>query len=165
MEKGLLDDCIPRITLTEEEMLERLRTYVVLDRQAKEAADEMKPLNQLIKDYMRQEEKSQLTVDGYVASYTVQERVSLLSEKLIQRLKTLGLEDAILMIESVNNAVVEQMLYDGRLTAAQIEDCREVKPVEVLKISKAKAQRVTKEKEVVEKVAAPAPAPKSTNSW
>ena len=65
----------------------------------------------------------------------MQERSSTITEKLIERLKALGLTSAIKMIETINEEEVQNMMYDGRLNAAQIADCIKTKGVEVLRIT------------------------------
>ena len=124
--------------MTETLILEVLLRYDQLNEEAKRLSDEAGKLNAEIKAYMREHELNTLTAGKVSATFSTQERTATLVEKMIERLKTLGLNEAIIQIESLDEAKVQNMIYEKRLTPQQIEDCIEVKKVEVLRISKSK---------------------------
>lgn len=124
--------------MTEQEILEVLVQYDQLNDQAKQASEKAGKLNAQIKEYMRTHDLRVLTSGKVSATFSVQERTSTLVEKMIERLKNLGLNEAIVQVESLDEAKVQNLIYEKRLTPQQIEDCIEVKPVEVLRISKSK---------------------------
>ena len=124
--------------MTETLILEVLLRYDQLNEEAKRLSEEAGKLNAEIKAYMREHELKTLTAGKVSATFSTQERTATLVEKMIERLKTLGLNEAIIQIESLDEAKVQNMIYEKRLTPQQIEDCIEVKKVEVLRISKSK---------------------------
>ena len=109
--------------------------YGTLNAQSKKLADEAGKVNNRIKEYMKDNGLEIIETTNFKATYIVQERSSTITEKLIERLKALGLTSAIKMIETINEEEVQNMMYDGRLNASQIADCIETKGVEVLRIT------------------------------
>lgn len=117
-----------------------VKTYHSLDSQIKELESEKKPLNLTLKDHMRQNGLKDLAVGGLKLSFSVQERASMNEAKLLRRLKELGLDEAVKMVEVPDQAVIERMLYDGTLTPQTLADCTETKVVETLSVKEVKTK-------------------------
>jgi uncharacterized protein (DUF2344 family) len=110
--------------------------YFDLDLAEKAAAKLKKPLNELLKKEMKEGSLTELSGTKAKAIYSVQERTSLLEEKLLQKLKDLGHTEAIVVRETVDQNAVTQLMYDGVLPAEFLADCIETKEVQVLNIKK-----------------------------
>ena len=123
---------------------EEIIKYAELNEQAKQLSTSAALLNAKIKIYMSENHLSSIDAGDVTAVYSVQERTSTLTEKMIERLRALGLEEGIKMVETLDEAKIQDMIYEKRLTPQQIEDCIEIKPVEVLKISKNKKSKSEK---------------------
>lgn len=98
-------------------------------------------LNKDIKNEMKAGGLKNIDTGRVVATFSVQERTSMNQDKLLKRLKDLGLHQAIKTVEVPNETAVEDLIYKGHLDASKIQDCIEVKEVEVLRIKKAKGAK------------------------
>lgn len=126
-------------------MAKDLNTLVDTFYNTKSTADSFKKdadkLNKEIKQEMKAGGLKNIDTGKVVATYGVQERTSMNRDKLLKRLKDLGLQEAIKTVEVPNETVVEDLIYKGHLDASKIQDCIEVKEVEVLRIKKAKGAK------------------------
>jgi len=83
----------------------------------------------------------EIIVGDIKAVYSLQERNSMNTEKLLQRLKDLELTSAIKTIEVPDEKVLEDLIYRGELDAGKISDCSEQTTVAVLKVTKIKGAK------------------------
>lgn len=120
---------------------EQVKQYADLDAKAKQIDDMKKPLNVAIKAYMRDNGIHEVAVDGIKAVFGKQERVSMNEAKLLEKVKGLGLTQAIKTIEVVDEDIINQMVYEGTLEPSLIEDCVETKVVETLTIRGGKKRK------------------------
>lgn len=124
------------------EIKNKILLYHEKDKIKKEADKVLKPLNLEIKSYMVENGLEKEIVDNVVVTLSIQERASTNDAKLLIKLKELGFIDAIKTIEIPDEQAVEQLLYEGKLTPIEVEDCIEVKKIEVLKIMEKKTKKV-----------------------
>ena len=122
-----LDELIPEYFSVKEEM-----------DSCKKLCDEM---NADIKAKMT--DVSSYTTNGYTAKITIQKRESFNEGKLLETLKNIGATDAIKTKEYVDMDVLESLIFNNVIPAEnlpKIGDCKEVKEVTVLKVTKAKGE-------------------------
>lgn len=115
-------------------ILSKVETYVELDSEAKEIKKQMDPMNKAIKAHMKKYGLKTLASGKVKVLYSVTEKTSMNSAKLISTLKELGLEEAIKTIELPDDAVIQDLIYSGRLAPSDVGHCVETKFVEVLKV-------------------------------
>ena len=116
-----------------EEIGSKIRHLAKLDAEKKALEKELKPVKDIVKKYMG-DNGMELFDDGEVtAKYQVQERKSMNEEMLIEKLKGLGLEDGIELIEKPNESIIEEMIYDGRLNPSVLDEC--VTRKEIIKLT------------------------------
>jgi vancomycin resistance protein YoaR len=116
------------------DIIEKVTNYAELDAKAKQLEELKKPLNAEIKSYMKHNDLKEVSAAGIKAVYGKQERVSMNQDKLLDKVKQLGLNHAIKTIEVVDEQVLESMIFNGELNASQIEECMERKIIETLTI-------------------------------
>lgn len=94
-----------------------------------------------IKYLMNRLNKKEFQTDlGLVAKINVQKRESFIDEKLIAKLKELKVTTPIKTIEIVDMDELENVIYNGDLDASKLTDCKQVKEVITLKVSKKKGE-------------------------
>lgn len=116
------------------DIIEKVTNYAELDAKVKQLEELKKPLNAEIKAYMKHNDLKEVSAAGIKAVYGKQERVSMNQDKLLDKVKQLGLNHAIKTVEVVDEQVLESMIFNGELNASQIEGCVERKIVETLSI-------------------------------
>ena len=95
--------------------------------------------NEQIKETMKHLNITEFeSTNGLIAKIIIQNREKFNDAKLIDKLKTLGVNEAIKTVEVVDMDALEDSIYNGRLDAANISDCRETTKVTTLKINKKK---------------------------
>lgn len=95
--------------------------------------------NAEIKELMKKLNKDQFETDGgLIAKVSVQKRESFDENKLIAKLKDLKTEGIIKTKEYVDMDELENLIYNGILNASELTNCKEVKTVTTLKVSKKK---------------------------
>jgi hypothetical protein len=117
---------------------EKAKQYAELDAQIKKLDTIKKPLNSEIKDYMKDNGMDVIQGQGFGVHFGTQERVTMNEAKLLDKVKSLGLTDAIKTVEVVDQSLLEDLVFNGKLNPAEIEDCVERKIVETLTVKKAK---------------------------
>lgn len=110
------------------------RNYAALDRESRQVAEQRDALNRQIKEEMRARGIREFTVEDIRLILSTQSRVSLLPAKMVDRLRALGLEDLVVIRETVDEARLGQALDEGRVNAADLEGCSETKTVELLTV-------------------------------
>jgi len=78
------------------------------------------------------------TSEGLIAKISTQKRESFNEEKLIQRLKELKITTPIKTVEVIDYEELENVIYNNELDATKITDCKQVKEVTTLRVSKKK---------------------------
>lgn len=117
-------------------MIQDVIDYVKYDTTAKEMKSKMDPLNKKIKKYMSENKMKNFEAGDVKVSYQLQTRSTMNEDALIGRLKKLGLHEAIKTVEKPDEQVIEQLIFEGKLPASELQSCITTKYVEVLKVSK-----------------------------
>ena len=95
--------------------------------------------NKEIKELMSKIDRTEFKTDtGITAKLSIQKRESFNEEKLIQKLKELNGNTAIKTKEYVDMDELEDLIYNGHIDAGQLTNCKQVKEVKVLKVTKLK---------------------------
>ncbi len=92
--------------------------------------------NKQIKENMLSEKLDSVTVDDITAKITISERAEFIEEALIEKVKNLKIKGIIKKKEYVDMAELENAIYDGRINAAELADCQNVKEIVTLRIKK-----------------------------
>ena len=119
--------------------LELLNGLIGSYKQNKESLDNYKKIaeeqNSQIKEIMQNNNLEEYqTLDGLKAKITVQKRESFIDDKLIAKLKELGVTSPIKTVEIVDMDELENVIYNHQLDAAELTDCKQVKEVITLKV-------------------------------
>lgn len=131
--------------LTNLEKLENtIDTFGELKGQADTLKKKIDPMNTDIKLQMKALGKNLIETERYTAAYSTQDRTSMDSKMLMDKLKALNLTQAIDTIEVVNEEKVQDLIYKGLLHESQLADCVKVNVVEVLKVSAKKQKKGVK---------------------
>lgn len=97
--------------------------------------------NKEIKELMQELGTTEFGTDtGLIAKMNIQKRESFNENKLIDRLKDLDIITPIKTIEVVDMEELENVIYNGQLDASKITDCKQIKEVITLKVSKKKGE-------------------------
>lgn len=80
------------------------------------------------------------TRDGLVAKVSTQKRESFNEPALIEKLLELDIKEAVELVPQINWDKVEDLIYNGKLDAAELTPYKEVKEVITLKVSKKKGE-------------------------
>lgn len=97
--------------------------YYELNLQEKEAKDAKKPLNEEIKSEMSSRNLKTDKIGGFKVTVGTQDRSKMDSEKLVAKLKELGLTEAIKTVEVPDDAMIERLIYNDQLNAQVVQDC------------------------------------------
>ena len=102
---------------------------------------ETENVNTDIKYLMNKLNKKEFKTDsGLIAKINVQKKESFIDEKLIAKLKELGVVSPIKTIEVVDMDELENVIYNGWLDASELTNCKQTKEVITLKVSKKKGE-------------------------
>lgn len=136
------------VVLEEESLDTLIKTYGTYNTNLKELKSIVDDNNAKIKAIMRNKGINTYSVEDWKASYTVQKRESMNEDKLLDLLKVDWKErhgdevcPYIQTKEYVNFDALEDAIYKDSIpknTLLQMDSCREVKEVEVLKVTKVK---------------------------
>lgn len=122
-----------------------IQRYGDLNEQAKQIKKEMEPLNASIKSIMvtrlAGQDKVRVDAGNYTAEMVIQRRRSMDQEKLVAKLKMLGFTQAIRTVEVPDEKVIEDLIYNGQLPAAELADCIREQEVQVLTVKPVKAKK------------------------
>ena len=126
----------------EEQLLDDMIEYFVEQKEPLEYyKKEVDGANADIKFMMHKLNKNEFTTHmGNTAKVTTQKRESFIDDKLISKLKELGVTSPIKTVEVVDMDELENVIYNGDLDASKLTDCKQVKEVVVLKVSKKKGE-------------------------
>lgn len=108
-----------------------------LDVQKKQCESE----NAQIKKLMEDGNITEFQSGGYTAKYSVQDRVSMNEDRLLEVLKKAGITNVIKTREYVDSDLLEKALYNNEISEEiqlQIAECNEVKQVATLRVTKDK---------------------------
>jgi hypothetical protein len=117
-------------------ILQVIENYGKIDAEYKLLDKEKKALNKKLKAYMQSEEINSLEGRGYVLSYNEQVRTKIKEDEMVQKLKDLGLHQAIKVKEIPDEEMIEKLIYTGEIYPQDLDSCIERKVVPVLKIKK-----------------------------
>lgn len=92
--------------------------------------------NKEIKDLMREAELTEFEADGVKATYSVSERPEFIEEALIEKLKDMKVRGIIKKKEYVDMEALENAIYHGKIDAAALASCQNVKQVITLRVKK-----------------------------
>ena len=97
-------------------------------------------LNTEIKEIMSKSETKNVDTEHFTATYSVTKSESFDDERLIKKLKDLGLHRVIKTVEVVDMELLESAIYDGEISGSELADCKTVKetPKLVVKVRKEK---------------------------
>ena len=95
--------------------------------------------NSEIKKLMSKLDKNEFeTDDGLVAKINIQNRESFIDDKLIEKIKELNVSGIIKTKEYVDIDELEDAIYNGRINASELTNCKTSKEVITLKVSQRK---------------------------
>lgn len=120
---------------------QRIDQAFQLDQQIKSLTKDLDPVKKDIKNEMKESGLTKVESANAVASLSTQERTSMNEDKLVLKLQALGLDEALTTKIIPNNEVIEQLIFEGKLDAAELQSCVEVKYVDVLTLKKAKVSK------------------------
>ena len=126
----------------EEELLSDMINYFTEQKEPFESyKKEVDGANADIKFLMNKLGKNEFTSSwGYTAKLNIQKRESFIEDKLIAKLKELGVVSPIKTVEVVDMDELENVIYNGWLDASELTNCKQVKEIPVLKVSKKKGE-------------------------
>lgn len=127
-----------QVLLKLSEIVSEFYKHDSIEKLAKKKAE---PIKAEIKKLMGSVELGEFETDDLVATFSIQERTSTNEAKLLNKLKELGMAECIETVERPNTAVLETLIYDGKLDASILADCFETKNVEVLSVKKKKVKK------------------------
>ena len=103
----------------------------------KKVADET---NKEIKKIMAEQDITEFATHGLVAKISVSERVDLMEDVLMEKIKELGIEGIIKTREYVDMDSLETALYNGLISPATLAKAQTKKEVVTLRIMKEKKE-------------------------
>ena len=103
----------------------------------KKVADET---NKEIKKIMAEQGITEFATHGLVAKVSVSERVDLMEDVLIEKIKELGIEGIIKTKEYIDMDALETALYNGLISPAMLAKAQTKKEVVTLRIMKEKKE-------------------------
>lgn len=125
-----------------EEKLQELAEQIRLFYEDKQQLDNYKKsseeYNKNIKQVMSELDLTEFETEDLIAKIGTQNRESFNEVKLLGKLKSLGNISAIKTKEYVDMDELENLIYNGILNASELTNCKEVKTVTTLKVSKKK---------------------------
>lgn len=108
-----------------------------LDIYKKDTDDENKRIKQLMSELNITEFATQ---NGLIAKTITQKKESFMEDKLLLKLKELGVTSPIKTIEIIDYDELENVIYNNQLNASELTDCKECKEVIMLKVTKKKGE-------------------------
>lgn len=137
---------IPRAGLEDEEILSQSKEERILNStiecfyKDKQQLDYYKKetdnANKEIKEMLKKLNKTEFETDnGLIAKMTISKRESFIEESLLDKLKELKVDGIIKTKEYVDMDALEDAIYNGKLDASELSNCRQTKEVITLKVS------------------------------
>lgn len=120
---------------SEQDLFDMGNRYIELKEQEKEVKGNVKVVNELIKDYFDATSTNELVVGNKKITRQVQDRSSMNEDMLLEKMKMLGMSEAVKLKEVVDVEVVNNLIYNGKLTPNDIADCVVNKEVVTIRIS------------------------------
>lgn len=97
--------------------------------------------NKEIKEILQKLNKTEFETDnGLIAKMTISKRESFIEQALLQKIKELKVEGIIKTKEYVDMDALEDAIYNEKLDASELSNCREYKEVITLKVSRKKGK-------------------------
>ncbi len=94
--------------------------------------------NKEIKEIMAEQEITEFATHGLVAKVSISERVDLMEDVLMDKIKELGIKGVIKTREYVDMDALENALYHGEINPATLAEAQTKKEVVTLRISQSK---------------------------
>lgn len=128
----------PRKKATEQPQVmtleQKAAKYYELDKQEKDAKKAKTPIGDEFKSLYPT--KGQYEAGEFMIVRGTQERTNMNEERLIQKLKDLGFNEAIATKEVPNQEVIESLIYEGKLPAEVLQSCVDVQYVQTVQVKK-----------------------------
>lgn len=113
--------------------------YIRYKAEEKEITSMTKALNKTLKDYCEEHLESAVEGDDGVVTLSYREKIIFNEEGLIEKLRDMpGCSGIVKTKEYIDYDALESALYNGRVSASDIEDYKSVKKTAVLNIKKAR---------------------------
>lgn len=123
---------------------EKLKNLIPVYQENKVQMDAYKKVadryNKEIKSVMKDADIKEFEVGDLRAVYSVSKRENFIEEALIEKIKALKIRGVVKKKEYVDMDALENAIYNGKVDAATLADCKETKEVITLRISKAKGK-------------------------
>lgn len=117
---------------------EKLGTLLTSYESNKKDFDKLKKIvdneNKEIKELMQEGGITEFESGGIVAKVSVSERAEFNEEALIKKLRDMKILEAIKIKETVDFTKLEDLIYNGRLSAAELAECQIIKKISTLRI-------------------------------
>lgn len=113
-----------------------LTDYMEAKEEEKAAKEHAKRLNDLVKSRLKAMGTDVIEVDGIQAKIIEQDRSKMDEKKLVWRLKELGLNEAIKVVEQPDDNAIEGLIYNGKLSPNELESCMEKKIIQTLRVKR-----------------------------
>ena len=111
-----------------------LQEYVVVNRSYSDINKRRDELGKQIKKLMASRKIDTVDLDDVKVRYILQERTTMDEPKAVEVLKSLGLHEGIKTIEVLDQAKVEDLIYQGKLAPMALESCVNVIKIETLRV-------------------------------
>lgn len=119
---------------------ETIKDYFKLDQQEKQAKAKKEPLNKMIKAEFKAQGINYIIHEGIKADVKQQTKSTVNEDKLLQKLKDLGLTECIKVVEVPDLDKIEEMLYHEQLDPQIIADCTTTQIIDVLTVKEVKGK-------------------------
>lgn len=96
--------------------------------------------NKVIKSFMAGKMKTAES-DNFIATYSVVKSESFDDDKLLTKLKELGLRQVIKTVEVVDMELLENAIYDGMISGSELADCKVTKETAKLVVKLKKKEK------------------------
>lgn len=124
--------------MAKDKLEELLEKYYEVDQEYKQLKKKKDPLNNHIKEIMREEGMDKVKYGDLVAKYSIRERTKIQEEKLLEVLKEEGMEEYIIVKEKPDVESLEQAVLSNEIDVRILADCVESKEIEYLRVKKEK---------------------------
>ena len=124
--------------MTQNEAIKQLQELIPIYHANKLELDSYKKLtdkdNKKIKELMLGNDINEVIAGDVKATLSISCKYDFIEDKLLDTLKQLGITDVIETKEIVNMDALESAIYNGRLSAAVLDTCREKKETVTLRV-------------------------------
>ena len=111
-----------------------VKQYFELIKQKSEIEKQIKPLNESYKRSMSADNQTEFIEDGYKLELKEQDRSKMNNERLVALLKKKGYPTAIEIKLVAKEDVVETLVFEGKITPAELDSCIDKNIIKVLTV-------------------------------